>query len=152
MADSPSDGVCAAESVDAALVVSLHSMRMHAPMLAAAPTLTRQRCSACHRAVFLYCCYCCVPAHDVALLPALRLPVHIVLLHHPSELLSKATGCHIATMCPQQVSMVHWPPPETLAFPQDGSMVSSFISDLCMLCVFVVLSVSMGSVVRAERR
>ena len=70
--------------------------------------IRRSACPLCAKSVLLYCYHCFVPVYAPSLAPPpLDLPLHIHILHHPNEHLTKATGIHAKVLCPTQVTWTH---------------------------------------------
>jgi DTW domain-containing protein YfiP len=83
--------------------------------------LNRQKCPKCNKSSLMYCPKCRIP---LCIVPNVKLPILLDIVHHPKEKINKSTAIHACVLCPQQTTMWEFPniptfnPEETLVlFP-----------------------------------
>lgn len=89
----------------------------------------RPLCPMCKQKRKFFCYSCNIFMGNPADLPRVRLPVHVDVVHHPTELLSKSTAMHARLLASEDVTVYEYPDvpefdPRThvLAFPSDTAI------------------------------
>eukprot|EP01127_Copromyxa_protea_P023257 TRINITY_DN8664_c0_g1_i1.p1 TRINITY_DN8664_c0_g1~~TRINITY_DN8664_c0_g1_i1.p1 ORF type:complete len:285 (+),score=52.85 TRINITY_DN8664_c0_g1_i1:3-857(+) len=101
------------------------------------PGMQRVECPKCQGSRKFFCYDCFIPMGDPALVPKLKLPIELDILHWPSELRSKSTAVHACVVAPDNTHFIDHPnlpdydPEEVLLlFPSDDAPTVAEYPDL----------------------